>query len=142
MSLDLIIGWQKFETKFQGEKITMEVRPFRRKSMMVVLPYLSKRTPDIKDNMTDEEAGKLADVGFELQGLAADLLPDSVRNISGITINANPITFDDLAEEPIFLPLVLAIISKIASISTLDQASVKNSGGLSGSTVGQAETEA
>jgi hypothetical protein len=54
----------------------------------------------------------------------------------------NPITFDDLAEEPVFLSLTLQIISKIASISTLDQNEIKNSEGLSGSMVEQAETEA
>ena len=141
MSLDLIIGWQSFETEFRGETIKMEVRPFKRKAMLAVLPYLSKKMPDIKDNMTEDEITDLADKGFELQGLASDLLPDHLRKIQGITLNGRPLSFDDLADEPMFLPLTLAIITEIASISSIDQADAKNSEGLSDSMEEQAETD-
>jgi len=141
MSLDLIIGWQSFETEFRGETIKMEVRPFKRKAMLAVLPYLSKKVPDVKEKMTEDEISDLADKGFELQGLASQLLPDHLRNIQGITLNNRPPSFDDLADEPVFLPLTLAIITKIASISNIDQIDAKNSEGLSGSTGEQAGTD-
>jgi len=140
MSLDLIIGWQAFTTEFRGETITMEVRPFRRKAMLAVLPYLTKQMPDIKADMTGDEISNLADKGFELQGLASDLFPEHVKNIQGITLNGTVPTFDDLADEPVFLPLTLAIITQIAGISNIDQADAKNSEGLSGFTEEQAET--
>lgn len=140
MSLDLIIGWQEFTTEFRGEEITMEVRPFRRKAMLAVLPYLTKQMPDIKADMTGDEISNLADKGFELQGLASDLFPEHVKNIQGITLNGTVPTFDDLADEPVFLPLTLAIITQIAGISNIDQADAKNSEGLSGFTEEQAET--
>ena len=141
MALELIIGWQSFETEFRGEKISMEIRPFKRKAMMAALPYITKRMPDIKDDMTDQELGNLADKGFELQGLAAGFLPQHVQNITGITINGKPPTIEDLSEEPALLPLTLAIITQIASISSLNQGEVKNSGGPSGSMEEQAGTE-
>ena len=141
MSLDLIIGWQTFETEFRGEMIKMEVRPFKRKAMLAVLPYLSKKMPDIKEDMTEDEITDLADKSFDLQGLASDLFPDHVRDIQGITLNGRPPSFDDLADEPMFLPLTLAIITKIASISNIDLADAKNSEGLSDSTEEQAETD-
>ena len=141
MSLDLIIGWQAFTTGFRDEEITMEVRPFKRKAMLAVLPYLTKQMPDITADMTGDEISDLADKGFELQGLASDLFPDHVKNIQGVTINGKEPTFDDLANEPVFLPLTLAIITKIAGISNIAEASAKNSEGLSGFTEEQAETE-
>ena len=118
----------------------MEVRPFRRKAMLAVLPYLTKQMPDIKADMTGDEISNLADKGFELQGLASDLFPEHVKNIQGITLNGTVPTFDDLADEPVFLPLTLAIITQIAGISNIDQADAKNSEGLSGFTEEQAET--
>jgi len=141
MSLDLIIGWQAFKTEFREETITMDVRPFKRKAMLAVLPYLSKQMPAIKEDMADNEVAALADKGFELQGLASDLFPEHVKNIQGITINGKVPTFEELADETMFLPLTLAIITKIASISSIDQADAKNSEGLPGSTEEQAETE-
>ena len=142
MALDLLIGWQPFETGFRGEKVTMEIRPFRRKAMMVVVPYITKGTPEIKEHMDEKEIGSLADSAFELQALAADILPEHVRNIQGITLNGQPLSFEDLAEEPTLLPLTLAIITQIASLSALDSGEAKNSGGPSGSTAEQAGTEA
>lgn len=141
MSLDLLINWQPFETTFQGEIVTMEIRPFKRKAMMAILPYLTKHTGIVKDDISDKKIGELADAGFELQGMAADVLPEVVRKITGITINGTPATFDDLAEEPMLLPLTLAIITKVATISQLNQADVKNSDGLSGFMDEQAETD-
>jgi len=141
MALELIIDWQTFETEFRGEKISMEIRPFKRKAMMAALPYMTNRMPDIKDDMTAQEIGSLADKGFELQGLAAGFLPQHLRNITGITINGKPPTIEDLSEEPALLPLTLEIITQIASISNLNQGEVKNSGGLSGSMEEQAGTE-
>jgi len=141
MALELIIDWQAFETELRGEKISMEIRPFKRKAMMAIQPFLTEKMPTIKKSMNKEEIGKLADKAFELQGLAEHLFPNHVRNITGITINGKPPTFEDLSEEPALLPLTLAIITQIASISALDSGEAKNSGGLSGSMEEQAGTD-
>ena len=143
MALELIIDWQVFETEFRGEKISMEIRPFKRKAMMAIRPFMTEKMPKIEADMSDEEIGKMADKAFELQGLAADLFPDHVRNLKGlegVVIDEHPVTFQDLAEETALLALTLAIITRIASISTLDSGEVKNSGGLSGSMEEQAGT--
>jgi len=141
MALDLIIGWQAFETEFHGAKVNMEVRPFRRKAMMAVRPFLGTEMPEIKEGMSDEELGKLADKAFELQELAGRILPDHLRNIEGITVNKQPVSIEDLSEEPVFLPLTLEIITKIAEISNIDREQEKNSEGLSGSMEEQAGTD-
>jgi len=141
MALDLIIGWQSFETEFHGVKVSMEIRPFRRKAMMAVRPFLATGMPDIKDDMSDEEVGKLADKAFELQELAGRILPDHLRNIEGIRVNGQQVSIEDLAEEPVFLPLTLDVVTKIAEISNIDREQEKNSEGLSGSMEEQAGTD-
>jgi len=141
MALDLIRGWQTFETEFHSVKVSMEVRPFRRKAMMAVRSFLGTEMPEIKDDMNSEEIGKLADKAFELQELAGRILPDHLRNIEGITVNRQPVSIDDLSEEPVFLPLTLEIITKIATISNIEREQEKNSGGLSGSMEEQAGTD-
>ena len=55
---------------------------------------------------------------------------------------ARPVTAEDLTEEMQFLPLLLVVISKIASISGVNSGDVKNLGGPSGSMAEQAGTVA
>ena len=121
--MDVLIGWQKYETTWQGEKVSMEVRPLRRKAMMLLAPYM----------MISEEKGvKLIVDTFELQGLAAQIFPEHVKDIQGITVNGKPVTWEDLAEEAVFCHLVGDIIGQLALISSLKESEAKNSGGPSG----------
>jgi len=143
MGTEYLIGWRPFEPEFNGEKVSMEIRPFRRKAMLAVRPLLEKWEEMPKDQDTDA----LFDMTLEFQELGSQVLSEHIRNIDmkvrdSESEEARPVTAEDLTEEMQFLPLLLVVISKIASISGVNSGDVKNFGGPSGSMAEQAGTVA
>jgi len=141
MPLDIVIGWQPYETVFHGHKVTMELRPLKSWAMFALAPYLEgeRRKPDesVKDfvkRLTPEQKEKLSKSSRKIQGLAKDIFPEHVQNIQGITVNKEPVTWEHLAEETIFMTLAVEISGQLAAISSLDEMSAKNSKAPSDST--------
>ena len=87
--MDIIIGWQPYETEFNGETVTMELRPLKTGAMMLLAPHM---TADLSDN------ARLFISSLELQGLAGEILPDHVRGIKGVTVNGQDLTPEIMAE--------------------------------------------
>jgi len=118
--MDVLIGWQPYETIFNGSPIKMELRPLRRKAMMLLAPFME---------LGKETGVKLIVDTFELQGIAAQIFPEHVKDIRGITVNGKSIAWEDLTEEAVFCQLVGDIIGQLAVISSLKDSEAKNSGG-------------
>jgi hypothetical protein len=121
--LSLILDWQKKEFKFKGEVITIELRPLKRKAMIELLPYMTGGSITAK-------------TALEMQGIAAKIFPDHIRNIQGlegVTIEGRPVTIEDLSEEMTFFNLTTDIIKALAEVSSLDKVSEGNLNGASGS---------
>jgi hypothetical protein len=117
--LELILDWQEKEFDFKGSKITAELRPLKRRAMMALLPFMQG------GEITNQRA-------LEMQGLAEKIFPDHVRNISGIRINGQPITVEQLNDEMALFSLSTDIIKVLALMSSLQKEDEKNSAGVSG----------
>ena len=139
MGTEYLIGWRKFETEFNGEKVSMEIRPFRRKAMTLLTPFLEKWAEFKEDAVPDMQ---LVDEFLEI---CAKILPDHVRAIDYRVRDSEgeeprPITVDDLTELIEFFGLTSSIVTGIATISGLNSGEQKNLGGPSGSMAEQAGT--
>jgi hypothetical protein len=139
MGINIIIGWQKFETDFQGQKVSMEVRPLKRWAWFVLQPIFQKMPSKNKDEtteaylerLTSDDMGRLTQGSADLQDASAKIFKDHVRNIEGITVNGEPVSFDVMAEEVVFMRLSIEICNKLMEISNIKDGEEKNSGGQS-----------
>lgn len=138
--MDIIIGWKPFECMFNGKKITMKLRPLNRGAYLAVEPHLNNNNPRQKDEdiktylarLTSAEKTKMAAETFELQEKIREIGPDHVSELRGITINGQPPTWDQLADEVVLNNLAVQIITQLVTISTIVEIEEKNSDGLSG----------
>ncbi len=136
--MDIIIDWQLYETEFAGEKISMEIRMLRSWAMFALEPYLNNPNPKKEEEtakeyaarLTDEEKTILSNNSRKIQEISEKILPDHVQNIKGITVNGEPVTWEQIAAEVVFLNLAVEICGQLASISTLKKADEKNSEGV------------
>ena len=138
MSYNLLIDWQKYETEFRGHKISMELRPLKRGTSILLIPFFieaEKRRAEIKaqkkkiPQKTDverEATGEELSFMYRVQEIAEKILPDHMRNFEGLTINNNAISANDLCSESIFASLVMNIIAELAKITQLTNDEVKN----------------
>ena len=103
-----------FETKFEEDTVTMSLRRLKRKSMMLLSPY-----------MDNEGEGKIDEIG--MLNVISDILPDHVVNFKGlVTADGTEITVKEMCDEAFFLSLQSEIISKIFEISKLTGDDAKN----------------
>ena len=149
-NVDLIIGWEKYETVFMGKEISMEIRPLKRWAWFVIAP-LFQDMPDKKKGetnqqfaarLTKDERGKLTAQSEKIHEKSKDIFKDHVRNIQGITVNQKPITFDIMSEEIHFMNLCIQICGKLMEISQLTEGEEKNSAGQPDSQTSEQQTEA
>jgi len=106
-----------FETTFEDDVITMDLRRLKRKSMMKLSPY-----------MDTEGNGVIAEM--ELMDVATDMLPGYVTNFAGLKdANGTLIPFDKMLEEAYFIPIMSAILGKLFDISQLAKGDQGNSQG-------------
>ena len=132
--MDYLIDWQEYKTKFNGDKVTMELLPLGNEGMIKIMPFLS-----IGNEADSMEATKRM---FECCKVAADIFPDHVRNIKGFTIGGKEPDGEQLSKRPIFSSFVADIIGQLSKISTLTPEEIKNSAGRSGETVQENSTTA
>lgn len=118
-----VIGWQPWETEFNGDKVTMQVRPLKRWAMQQVAPLMvaAARLESNEDN-----AAGAADLTFKIQSECLEILKQHVKDISGFEINGEQPTVDILTEESVFAGLCTEIISRLVIISQLSRDDEKN----------------
>jgi len=139
--MDVIIGWSSYETKFLDDPVTMELRSLRTEAFFKLLPLMQhKNAKQPKESvekylkrLTPEEKIEIQGASIKTQKLSVEIFPDHVKNITGITLNGKAPTFEDLAQEAIFLNLAVDICGELISRTKLTRDEEKNSEGLSAS---------
>jgi len=128
-----LIGWQRYETTFDGEPVSMELLPLRRGEFLRLLPILDKyyrlsqKTQEAGADITEhaEEIGQLIEV-------IESVVVGHVREIRGFQVNGiEPPQVEDVVSAAIFMPLVADIVFRLVEISKVGKADGKNSEGQS-----------
>jgi hypothetical protein len=118
--MNLIIGWERYETKFKGETISMELLPLKVEAFALLSPFMRAYS-------VDQQAQATANV-LELQGKSGPILNDYVRNMQGITVNGITPTTEILTTEVRLSFLVLDILQQLFIRSLLLKDEEKNLG--------------
>ena len=137
--IDLIIGWQEYETTFMENKVSMKIRPLKRWAWYMLAPVLERGTPrkpkesakEYLARLSPDEKRELTNVSDKMHEMAAKIFPEHVKDFEGITVNGKPVTFEIMSEEVVFGNLCVEICGKLAEISAPSKADEKNSDGLS-----------
>lgn len=127
--MDIIIKWEKYETEFNGEVVTMNLRPLKRPAMLLLMPYITEATvrePKSADDMNDSDIIGVVMDSYKVQGLVGDIFPEHMKDLKGITVNGEPVTPEMFQEEIILNPLVVDIMTKLMNISQLSKEDQKN----------------
>jgi len=112
-----IVTWREESFEFNGQTVVALLRPLKRKHMLTLQPYLSKgKDVDMKD-------------ALEAMGEYGDIFTECVKDISGITIDGEAVTPDQLPDETALNPLAWQVVIKLISMSQLKEDDAKNSGG-------------
>ena len=119
MKVDL--GWRRFTPEWGDGSISMELRPLRRGAMLLILPQL-----DEFNSREGERIYRLTDT-YKMQGLAAQVFPDHVRNLAGLDGEGGPMTVADIGEEAALHLLASEIMAQLLRVSRLTADEVKNS---------------
>ena len=128
--MDIIIGWQKYETEFSGGKVGMELRPLSREAMLLVSPQMAYFAK-LKDGAEPDEA-KGFDKLLGLQGVCAKVFPAHVKEITGIMVKesadaqAVPVTIEQITYESMFAALCTDIMTKLFTMSVVSKDQAKN----------------
>jgi len=117
--LNLLIGWKPFETKIQGQKISMELKPLSNEAMLVLAPIMASEIDK------DDKASLIKET-FEMQKMASSVLPAHARNLTGFTINGKAPTWKQISEEAVFSELSCIILGQLCKISSLKEIEEKN----------------
>ncbi len=121
--MDVKLGFREVEFELEGAKVTAEIKSLSRKAMIILTPLISSTFDEEKKK---DQSFLLAST-FEMQEAAVEVFPDHVRNIKGITVNnGEEVTVDHLCDESVFATLVVEIILKLFSISSLTREDEKN----------------
>jgi len=129
--MDFLIGWQKIEKQIQGVSVTYEIRSLKRDAFLALIPYITENQElaEEMEGMTDtEKIGRVAKVPLQLQQLVEPFIEDHVRNVTGITLNGNPIQPIQLAQEAVLANICTTIFGDLFTISTVAGGQEKNSG--------------
>ncbi|MDH5751331.1 MAG: hypothetical protein OEZ59_02800 [Deltaproteobacteria bacterium] len=116
--MELNLDWRK-EQSGLWKDVSYELRPLRVWAFQALLDlWSSKNTPQPEDRP-----------GASLTALATRIFPEHVRNLEGLVItrdqSTGPATPADLAEEAVLLPLASEIISRLVSISEVEETAEK-----------------
>ena len=116
MSKNYSLGWRPFETEFNGDKVTCEVKPLSLEAWLLLQPCI--------DSAGDEL--KLMATGYELLKVAGNIFDDSVKNITGFLIDEESPTVEEITGNMCFITLVSAILIETIRISVLNEEESKN----------------
>lgn len=121
--MDITI-WQTYKTTLAGQPVVMQLRSLKRGAALKLFPMMEKMGA-----IDDGESVRIAITSMELQELAAEILPEHVKNLEGFTVDGAAPSIELITEEAIFSPLVTEIIGRLFTISQLTEEDVKNSDG-------------
>lgn len=121
----------KHEVEFDGDKVTFVLRRLKRSHMQVLAPYI-KTGADGDMKLTFPET-------MELMGAAAQVLPDVVKSMEGLTIQGRPATLEEILDETYFMNFLGEVMGVLIQNSTTRAEDEKNSAELS--PVGRSEPE-
>ena len=108
-----------YETEFEGDRITMNLRRLQRKDMQKLTPYMHAEDGGTKITFSDQ---------MEFSNMAMDLLPVYVSNFQGLTNSAGePMSIESIIDEVYFSSLLQELVVEIFSISRLSGEDAKNS---------------
>lgn len=131
--LKLTIDWKTVSVEFMGQTITAEVRPPSAEHMLILTPFMSfggSLTKGQIAKLTKKERHEhdleMSKTALSLQKAAAPLLDQIIRNIEGLNVNNEPVTFEMLGNEAALNPLVVQLVGESFALSTLDRQSEKN----------------
>lgn len=137
MPKNYIFDWRRHETAFDGEAVTMEIRPLKSWAMLELMPYLDEPKPrkekesieDYIKRLSPEDRRRQQKESQQVQALAERIFPEHVRNIEGFLIDGKAPTAKALAEETAFMDFTVGVIMALVSISSISREAEKNSGG-------------
>ncbi len=111
----------KFETEFEGDKITATLSRLKRKDFLKMLPYM-KRDDDGNSAMTEEDE-------IKFMSIASDILPGYVVTFYGLVDNdGEVIEFTTVCNEVYFMSLTSLFVNKLFEISNMGKdIEIKNS---------------
>ena len=134
MSFDFIIDWEPYTTDFRGHELTMQLRPLKRWASILLTP-LYEESAVIEKKKKEKKQFTSEDLNFQyrVQEIATKVFPDHVKDITGITINKQPLTVQTLCDETAFGALCMDIIGELSQRSKLLSDEEKNFNGPSGS---------
>jgi len=113
--MDIIIDWEAWETKFNGETVSMELLPLETQTLLELGAVASANDPS------------------KTMGMVVDIFPGHVRNVQGITINGKVPTPEQYASVSRIYVLTTRILTQLGIISQISEEDVKNSNGPSDS---------
>jgi len=103
--------------QFDGDTVTVKLKPLSRSAMMSLAPYVGDGTPETMDNQ------KLFDHG-------AEHIESHIESMKGLTDSAGTeITISTMVDNAYFLPLMSEIMAKLFDLATVSEDDVKNSNG-------------
>jgi len=116
--MDILIGWQPYETTFKGQAVTMELLPLTVPLFRLVLPYMK--------NIEDKDAA--AQNALEMLEKCLPIFQGHVRGIQGVTVNGQPITPEIIHGEAKLVHLAQDIVNEVFLRSMLREDEGKNLG--------------
>lgn len=111
--------WQRWETEFDGQPISMELKTLTRKSMLKLFPLMSE-FQNLEE--TPESMGKMLD----LVDKGAAAIMDHVRMIDGFTVDGERPSIGAIAQETAFTQLIIRIMTRLVEISIIERPDEKN----------------
>ena len=118
--MNYVMDWRPWETVFNGDKVTMEIRPLTVGEMILLTPHMKEGNSDIVVQMEDN---------LKLSIVAGSILPKAVRDLKGFTIDGQPPQLETVCDNVKFVGLVISLLLELAKISTITVEESKNSEG-------------
>lgn len=109
--------WQRWTTNFDGQEVSMELKTLDRGSMLQLYPIMEEF------QRVDRDAPYAM---LEIVDRGVTAIEGHVRDIQGITVNGKEPELEDIEGEMMFTPLMIEIMSRLVTISTLSVESEKN----------------
>ncbi len=116
--LDIVIGWKNVELEFNGETVSVDLRPLKTDEVLILAPLMESKPETLSR-------------GFRLQKASKEIFCNSVKNIKGITVNGAEPTTDQICDESLLSLLSASILNKLIEMSAPKREEEKNSDGLS-----------
>jgi len=129
--VDIVTEWRDYATTFNGAEVRMQLRPLTRGAFLLLMAHqetFAALAQMDANGLADQ--GAVAAVYAGVGRLLDDIAPhvgDHVRGIEGFTIDGETPSAAAVFEAAACMPLAIDIASRLADISALTPADLKNS---------------